>query len=460
MAQNYSSYGDKIVKKVEKDDIEIFRISKLTDDNSVKVSDNNKQNSSHFKNQSNDNSYCYIILLSCTLIQGLSACMFSSYGILLIGIVESTGSSNALISLFGGLWSLLLGFSSLFIGPCAVSYGSRPVIIFGAIISSIGFIMSSFAANMIIVLIGMGIFQGVGTGCFQMVPFLIVSKWFVKRRAGALSFLSFGLGVGMLLWAPVTALLIQQYSWRGTLLLLGGIYLNGIVLGLLLIEPGEEQLSTPLSLKKTMIRNLDKKLIFTKNFFIYIFSTSLLYFGHLMILAYLPRKLVDIGRTKFEGSLMVTITSAVSCLIRLIIGTIADKKYFHKTIIYFLSSFVAGITSFLTLASDSHIFYFCFSAFYGVTSGFYVALTVPVAVEVFDLKYLANVTAWTLLMAGIFMMIATTSGGWLYDKTGEATYNFVFGGIILTISGLLLAVLVVILKKQKKTEKNTIDLEA
>ncbi|CAD5111292.1 unnamed protein product [Dimorphilus gyrociliatus] len=432
------------------------KVFKATELNAAKICCERKETAK--LNGLRSSKYRYVILISSTLIQGLSACLFSCYGILLMAIVEATGQSNALVSWFGGLWSLLLGFSSLFIGPLAVYYGSRKVVMFGSLVSAAGFVMSAFAPNMLIVVIGMGAFQGIGTSCYQIAPFLITSKWFVERRGGALSFLSFGVGIGMLLWSPLIALLIEAYTWRGALLLMGAIYLNGLVLGLLLIEPTNDKETAPLSLIKAIGRNLDKKLVRTKNFFIYLSGTSLLYFGHMMVLAYLPRKIVEIGRSRVEGSLMVTVTSAVSCLIRLVIGAIAHKKYFKQGIIYSLSSIMAGIGSFLTLSSDSLGFYYAYSAIFGLTSGCYVALTVPTAVEVFEVKYLANITAWSLLLAGVFMMGSTTIGGWLYDLTGNATYNFLLGGVAMFIAGLFIVLLMSNLKKKKKERRASITL--
>lgn len=40
-----------------------------------------------------------------------------------------------------------------------------------------------------------------------------------------------GSGIGTFIFAPVTELLIQEYSWRGTLIILGGIMLNLVVCG-------------------------------------------------------------------------------------------------------------------------------------------------------------------------------------------------------------------------------------
>lgn len=62
----------------------------------------------------------------------------------------------------------------------------------------------------------------------------MVGKYFNKRKALAYGIAMSGSGIGTFILAPAVQLLIEQFSWRGALLILGGFVLNLCVCGALM----------------------------------------------------------------------------------------------------------------------------------------------------------------------------------------------------------------------------------
>lgn len=62
----------------------------------------------------------------------------------------------------------------------------------------------------------------------------MVGKYFSRRKALAYGIAMSGSGIGTFVLAPVVQLLIEQFSWRGALLILGGFVLNLCVCGALM----------------------------------------------------------------------------------------------------------------------------------------------------------------------------------------------------------------------------------
>ncbi|XP_007444874.1 monocarboxylate transporter 12-like, partial [Python bivittatus] len=62
----------------------------------------------------------------------------------------------------------------------------------------------------------------------------MVGNYFHKRKALAYGIAMSGCGIGTFLLAPVVQLLIEHFSWRGALLILGGFVLNLCVCGALM----------------------------------------------------------------------------------------------------------------------------------------------------------------------------------------------------------------------------------
>ena len=61
--------------------------------------------------------------------------------------------------------------------------------------------------------------------------YVMIGNYFNKKRALATGIASCGSGVGTFVFAPLTVFLLTQYGWQGTMLMLAGITLNGIVCG-------------------------------------------------------------------------------------------------------------------------------------------------------------------------------------------------------------------------------------
>jgi MFS transporter, MCT family, solute carrier family 16 (monocarboxylic acid transporters), member 14 len=60
---------------------------------------------------------------------------------------------------------------------------------------------------------------------------VMVGYYFDKRRALAVGIAVCGTGIGTVVFAPFVSFLVQQFTWRGANIILGGVVLNGIVFG-------------------------------------------------------------------------------------------------------------------------------------------------------------------------------------------------------------------------------------
>lgn len=79
-----------------------------------------------------------------------------------------------------------------------------------------------------------GILAGFGLSLCYVAAVVIVAYYFDKRRSFATGLSVCGSGIGTFLFAPLTQLLIDEYGWRGTTLILSGLFLNMCVCGMLM----------------------------------------------------------------------------------------------------------------------------------------------------------------------------------------------------------------------------------
>ena len=59
--------------------------------------------------------------------------------------------------------------------------------------------------------------------------YLMIGHYFDKRRALATGLASCGSGIGTFIFAPLSTFLIHTYAWKGGVLILAGVVLNGMV---------------------------------------------------------------------------------------------------------------------------------------------------------------------------------------------------------------------------------------
>lgn len=81
---------------------------------------------------------------------------------------------------------------------------------------------------------------GTGFGLMHLCPYVMISHYFSKHRSLATGVATCGSGVGTFLFPALTPYLIRAYSWRGTMWVLGGIVLHGLVIGATYIPPAAQ----------------------------------------------------------------------------------------------------------------------------------------------------------------------------------------------------------------------------
>ncbi|XP_027862944.1 monocarboxylate transporter 12-B-like [Xiphophorus couchianus] len=110
----------------------------------------------------------------------------------------------------------------------------RVTVFLGGLLSSAGLVLSSFASSLEFLYASLGILTGLGYALSYTTSIAMVGKYFNERKALAFGIALSGSGIGTFLLAPAVQLLIEHYSWRGALLILGGFVSNLCVCGALM----------------------------------------------------------------------------------------------------------------------------------------------------------------------------------------------------------------------------------
>ncbi len=77
---------------------------------------------------------------------------------------------------------------------------------------------------------------GLGLSLCYVAAIAVVAFYFDKRLSLATGLAVCGSGIGTFIFAPITQYLINEYGWRGAMLILSGIFLNIVICGALMRE--------------------------------------------------------------------------------------------------------------------------------------------------------------------------------------------------------------------------------
>lgn len=125
----------------------------------------------------------------------------------------------------------------------------------GAILAGICLIISSFAQNVLTLIITQGIGTGFGFGLIYLPAIVSVTTYFEKYRSLATGIAVCGSGLGTFIFAPLTDYLIKEFGWRGATLILAAIVFNCVIFGAMF-----RPLEPPKKIRKKRLQYTDEEI--------------------------------------------------------------------------------------------------------------------------------------------------------------------------------------------------------
>lgn len=181
-----------------------------------------------------DGGYAWFVLLSCFLIFGLTFGVIKSFGVFYVEIHQYFETTATETSWITSIALATIHFAAPVSSALSAHYSHRSVVIMGGLICSIGVMFGAFARNLIELYLTVGFLNGLGYTMTWTPSMTMLGLYFEKRRPIANALASSGECILSFVLTPLFQLLIDSYSWRGALLILGGLQLNLSVCGMLL----------------------------------------------------------------------------------------------------------------------------------------------------------------------------------------------------------------------------------
>lgn len=184
-----------------------------------------------------DGGWGWMIVAASLVLSTIADGVSFSFGLLYIEFLQYFGESKSKTSWIGGLFMSVPLMSGPIMSALVDKYGCRKITILGGLISAFGFVMATFCNSIEMLLLTFGTIAGLGLGMCYVTAVVSIAYWFDKKRTLAVSLGACGTGIGTFVYAPLTQYLINEYGWRGTVLMLAGTFLNMCVCGTLMRDP-------------------------------------------------------------------------------------------------------------------------------------------------------------------------------------------------------------------------------
>ncbi len=181
-----------------------------------------------------------LVIPAAALIMSAAMGIRQTFGLFIGPFSFDRGVPVTLVAFAIALHNLVWGVAQPFAGAAADRYGSAPVVAFGAISFAAGLALAAVAPSGLLLVVGIGLFVGVGISCtsFGVVLTAVGRSASARQRSMAMGIASAGGSLGQVLMVPLAQTVTETSGLSASLLVLSVLMLAAAPLGILLDRRG------------------------------------------------------------------------------------------------------------------------------------------------------------------------------------------------------------------------------
>nr|XP_031536173.1 monocarboxylate transporter 5 isoform X1 [Vicugna pacos] len=173
-----------------------------------------------------------------------------------------------------------------------------------------------------------------------------------------------------------------------------------------------------------------------KNPFFYIFTWSFLLsqLAYFIPTFHLVARAKTLGIDIMDASYLVSIAGITETVSQIISGWVADQNWIKKYHYHKSYLILCGITNLLAPSATTFPLLMTYTIFFAIFSGGYLALILPVLVDLSGNSTVHRFLGLASFFAGMAVLSGPPLAGWLYDYTQTYTGSFYFSGTCYLLS--------------------------
>jgi len=397
--------------------------------------------------------YGWIIVIACAFGTCTGFGTIYSFSVFFKSWIGEFGSSRAVLSGIFSLAFIIYGLASIVMGWFSDRYGPRKVIAIGGSIMAVGCFLTAFCHQTGVLYLTWGLAVGIGVGTCYAPTAATVSKWFVHRKGMAMGILVSGLGMGTLIFSPLSERLIQSFGWRRAIFIIGLIALTVYIVEALIIRGSPQDMGLePLTSPRKNGGNGDAggahtlhmpehsmtvaEALRTRNMWFIFAIHGLWMIGVGIIMAHFVPYATDVGTNVNMAATMMGSVGAMSVIGRLTLGVLTEHWGIKRSFIIILSC--QCLTMLLPFFGGSQWQLWMFVVAFGFGYGGLASIFPLATAELFGVRAMGSLFGISLLGATIGGSSGPLLAGFSFDLTHSYFSAFAAGAVSIGI-GIILA---------------------
>ncbi|NP_001025143.1 uncharacterized protein LOC574425 [Danio rerio] len=403
-----------------------------------------------------DGGYGWVVVASAFFIMGLTAAVLKNFGLFFLELQNYYSVLTSTTSLMTSTTIAVFHLGSPLASALSMHLSQRPVIMVGGLLAASGMIIASLGLSLPWMYLSVGVIQGLGVS-FTWVPAnSMVNHYFKRWRPIACAISSSGECVFGMAFSPFFQWLIESYSWRGALLVIGGLQLNLIVCGALMKPLQPVQTSRKAVLDSKEGTGTSKKVTFQcsliqrPELLLYIVFAIFAAAGFFIPPLFLVPYVNNLGMDQYWAASLLSVLSLADLLGRLGCGWLANLCLLRNLQLLTMVATAMGVVLLLLPIAYGYWSVLVFTSLYGFLFGCVVAIHVTSIVDIVGLEGFDSALGLFMLLRSIGGFLGPPAAGWLVDWTHNFGAAFYLSGICLLLSGCFVVLVDWLVEKKKK----------
>jgi MFS family permease len=372
-----------------------------------------------------NSSYGWIVVGAGALMTCVGFGTMLSLAVFLLPISENMGWSRSGVSAAATIDFLAMGFAAFFWGALSDRFGTRVVVLAGAVLLGIGLIGASQAASLWEFQFFFGVLIGIAAGSFYAPMVAVASAWIEHRRSLAVALVSAGMGVSPLTVAPFASWLITTYDWRTAMLVIGIASWALLIPAAFLVRP-----APPAAAPATGGTGVPEtqwtvgQALRTPQFITLALAHFACCAAHSGPIFHMVSYAMICGIAPLTAVTVYSLAGFSGLGGRLLLGVLADRLGAKPVLVGGLFVQAMSVATYLAVGQLGE--FYALSVIFGLAYGGVMPLYAVLVREYFGARIMGSVFGAVSAFASLGMALGPLAGGWVFD-TFHA-YNWLYVG--------------------------------
>jgi MFS family permease len=374
--------------------------------------------------------------------------VYFSFGVFFNPVIAEFGWSRATTAGAFSLSHVLGGVLAPITGRFSDRWGPRVVLIFCGTILGLGYFLMSQISTVWQFYVFYGVIIGIGMSGAWVPLLSTIARWFVERRSLMTGIVISGAMIGGTIAPLIADLLISNYTWRTSFIILGTTIMTVVILAALFLKRNPVQKEqTLLNSDQSRSAKMEsdtksiglKDVIHFKQFWlinIALFCLGLCIFS---INIHIVPHAIDLGFSRVTAVSILSIMAGVGILGSALLGIAGDKMGNRRTIV--IGFIVMSITLFWLIPASLIWELYLFAIVFGFIQGGIAALESPLVADYFGVKSLGLIYGFITFSFTGGAALGPVFAGWIFDVTNSYQVAFLIYGSIAIVGLVLIQVL-------------------